>query len=81
MLVRVIRMVDPRCLGPRRCVTRYKGRSASPLAIIGSMSPPGGCGPARSGRGRGKRDWVEHDPDYDILRDDPRFKNLLARLK
>jgi len=28
-----------------------------------------------------KRDWVEHDPDYDILRDHPRFKELLARLK
>jgi adenylate cyclase len=33
------------------------------------------------GRGWGKRDWVEHDPDYDILRGDPRFKKLLARLK
>ena len=32
-------------------------------------------------KGWGKRDWVEHDPDYDILRDDPRFKKLLARLK
>jgi adenylate cyclase len=32
-------------------------------------------------RGWRKRDWVEHDPDYDILRDDPRFKKLLARLK
>jgi adenylate cyclase len=32
-------------------------------------------------RGWGKRDWVEHDPDYDLLRDDPRFKKLLARLK
>jgi len=32
-------------------------------------------------RGWGKRDWVEYDPDYDILRDDPRFKNLLAKLK
>jgi hypothetical protein len=31
-------------------------------------------------RGWGKRDWVEHDPDYDILRDDPRFRKLLARL-
>ncbi len=31
--------------------------------------------------GWGKRDWVEHDPDYDTLRDDPRFKNLLANLK
>jgi adenylate cyclase len=32
-------------------------------------------------RGWGKRDWVEHDPDYDSLRDDPRFTKLLARLK
>jgi adenylate cyclase len=32
-------------------------------------------------RGWGKRDWVEHDPDYDILRGDPRFQKLLARLK
>jgi len=32
-------------------------------------------------KGWGKRDWIEHDPDYDILRDDPRFKTLLARLK
>lgn len=32
-------------------------------------------------RGFGKRDWVEHDPDYDILRGDPRFLKLLARLK
>jgi adenylate cyclase len=32
-------------------------------------------------RGWGKRDWIEHDPDYDSLRDDPRFKTLLAKLK
>jgi adenylate cyclase len=32
-------------------------------------------------RGWGKRDWVEHDPDYDLLRDDPRFKKLLEGLK
>ena len=32
-------------------------------------------------RGWGKRDWIDHDPDYDCLRDDPRFKKLLARLK
>jgi TolB-like protein/tetratricopeptide (TPR) repeat protein len=32
-------------------------------------------------RGWGKRDWVEQDPDYDSVRDDPRFKKLLARLK
>ena len=32
-------------------------------------------------RGWGRRDWLEHDPDYDILRDDQRFKALMARLK
>lgn len=32
-------------------------------------------------RGWGKREWVEHDPDYDILRDDPQFQQMLARLK
>jgi len=32
-------------------------------------------------RGWGKRDWVEHDSDYNILRDDPRFQKLVAKLK
>ena len=32
-------------------------------------------------KGWGKRDWVERDPDYDILRGEPRFKKLLANLK
>ena len=31
-------------------------------------------------RGCGKRDWIEHDPDYDILRDDSRFTQLLKTL-
>ena len=30
--------------------------------------------------GRGKRDWIEHDRDYDLVRDDPRFQRLLAKL-
>ena len=30
--------------------------------------------------GWGKRDWIEHDPDYDILRDDPRFQRLVDKL-
>jgi hypothetical protein len=32
-------------------------------------------------RGWGKRDWIDHDPDYDSLRDEPRFQAVLARLK
>lgn len=32
-------------------------------------------------KGWGKRDWIEHDPDYDSLRNEPRFKELLAGLK
>jgi tetratricopeptide (TPR) repeat protein len=32
------------------------------------------------GRGFGKRDWVENDPDYDNLRDDPRFHEMVAKL-
>jgi adenylate cyclase len=32
-------------------------------------------------RGRGKRDWIEHDPDYETLRGNARFERLLTRLK
>ena len=31
--------------------------------------------------GCGKRGWIEHDPDYDPLRGDPRFQAMMARLK
>jgi adenylate cyclase len=33
------------------------------------------------GRGQGKRDWVEHDPDYDCVRQHPRFQAMFAKLK
>lgn len=33
-----------------------------------------------AGKGYGKKDWIEHDPDYDSLRGEPRFKELLAKL-
>jgi len=32
-------------------------------------------------QGWGHRDWIEHDKDYDSLRDDPRFQRLISRLK
>jgi adenylate cyclase len=32
------------------------------------------------GLGYGKRDWIEHDPDYDSLREDPRFQDMLDKL-
>ena len=32
-------------------------------------------------RGYGKRDWIEHDPDYDSLRDHPRFRAMLEKLR
>ena len=32
-------------------------------------------------QGWGHRDWIENDKDYDSLREDPRFKRLMACLK
>ena len=30
-------------------------------------------------RGYGNKEWIENDPDYDNLRDEPRFKALLLK--
>jgi adenylate cyclase len=32
-------------------------------------------------KGWGKRDWIENDPDYDSLRDEPRFIAMMSNLK
>ncbi len=32
------------------------------------------------GKGWGKKDWIEKDPDYDPLREDPRFKAMMEKL-
>jgi TolB-like protein/Flp pilus assembly protein TadD len=34
-----------------------------------------------SALGWGQRDWLERDPDYDSLRDDPRFQRLLTTFR
>jgi TolB-like protein/Flp pilus assembly protein TadD len=33
------------------------------------------------GKGWGKKEWIDNDPDYDPLRAEPRFKAMMARLK
>ena len=33
------------------------------------------------GKGFGKKAWIEHDPDYDSIRDEPRFQSLLNKLR
>jgi len=33
------------------------------------------------GKGFGKRDWIMNDPDYNSLRDEPRFKALLDKIQ
>ena len=33
------------------------------------------------GKGFGKKEWIEHDPDYDNLRNEPRFQALLEKLQ
>jgi adenylate cyclase len=34
-----------------------------------------------AGKGFGKKEWIEHDPDYDSLRNEPRFQALLSKMK
>jgi adenylate cyclase len=33
------------------------------------------------GKGFGKKDWIEHDPDYDSVRNEPRFQALFQKLQ
>ncbi|PYQ41573.1 MAG: hypothetical protein DMF77_15410 [Acidobacteria bacterium] len=62
---------DPGTLVNAACLRSKLGRKEEMLEILERVF----------GRGWGKRDWIEHDPDYDLVRDDPRFQKLLERLK
>jgi TolB-like protein/tetratricopeptide (TPR) repeat protein len=53
------------------CVHAKAGQKEDALALLERVFA----------RGWGKRDWVERDPSFDSLRDDPRFKKLLSNLK
>jgi tetratricopeptide (TPR) repeat protein len=62
---------DPGTVLNRVCLLAKLGRKEEAMALLEHAFA----------RGWGKRDWVEHDPDFDNLRDDPRFRQLLAKLK
>jgi adenylate cyclase len=53
------------------CLTARTGRKDEALDLLDDLFA----------RGLGKRDWVDHDPDFDLFRGDPRFERMLARLK
>ena len=53
------------------CLNSKLGRKEEALKILEDVFA----------RGWGKRDWIENDPDYDSLRDDPRFQALLDNLR
>jgi serine/threonine protein kinase/tetratricopeptide (TPR) repeat protein len=54
--------------------------AACALAKMGKKEEAIACLERTFARGFGKRDWIEHDPDYDSLRDDPRFQAMLDKL-
>jgi tetratricopeptide (TPR) repeat protein len=62
---------DMSTLANAACVRAKAGQKEEALALLERVFA----------RGWGKRDWVEHDPSFAILRDDPRFQKLLAKLK
>ncbi len=54
--------------------------AACTFAKLGRKEEALACLERTFARGFGKRDWIEHDPDYDSLRDDPRFQAMLDKL-
>jgi tetratricopeptide (TPR) repeat protein len=61
---------DPGVLINAVCMFAVSGDKLRALALLEKVFE----------KGYGKKDWIEHDPDYDSLRDEPQFKELLKKL-
>jgi len=62
---------DMSALGNGACLQAKLGHADRAIALLERVSA----------QGWGQRDWLERDPDYDSLRDDPRFQRLLTTFK
>ena len=62
---------DPSVLNNAACMYAKAGMKEEALT----------CLEKTFGRGIGKRDWVEHDPDFASLRGDPRFQVMLEKIR
>ena len=62
---------DMSSLGNGACLQAKLGHSDRAISLLERVSA----------LGWGQRDWLERDPDYDNIRDDPRFRRLLTTFK
>jgi TolB-like protein/tetratricopeptide (TPR) repeat protein len=62
---------DMSSLGNGACLQAKLGHMDRAIALLERVSA----------LGWGQRDWLERDPDYDNIRDDPRFKRLVSTFK
>jgi tetratricopeptide (TPR) repeat protein len=62
---------DPAVLYNAACVYARAGDPQRALALLDSAV----------GAGWGNREWIEHDPDLDSIRADPRFPGIVGRTK
>lgn len=62
---------DPTVLTNAACLFAKDGNKEKALDIL-ELAWQGG---------HGKKDWIENDPDYDSIREEPRFIKLFAKLK
>ena len=62
---------DMSALGNGACLQAKLGHADRAIELLERVSA----------QGWGQRDWLERDPDYDSIRDDPRFQRLLTTFK